>query len=411
MKEKKVKEKKIKDKKEKKKLSTAKKVLLIILAVILLMLITAASVFTYAWYNKPKDNSNAFGDLPTLPPGLDVVVPGDNTGDNTSPVDPPKGNDYPQVKKGIYNFLLLCHDRVALNTDVMMVINLNTMSNKISVLQIPRDTYIQLDYFHGKLNALYAHYYVNAPTYGHKEQTSYGLRKMCETLQYNMYLPLQGAAIINLDGFRNIVDILGGVEVNIPADMVYFDDKQNLGITLEKGVHLLDGVAAENFVRFRSGYVTADIGRMDAQKIFMSAMFKKIKSSFNVDTIAKLAEQVLEHVTLENIPALDIVSYARALIGIDLDDIKFFSMPGLNTGGEYNWYHVMVRKNMHKIINENFNIYNQDIPEALFDVNRVFTSTDLYPIVNELYTKQDYVSDDGHTADDINKDGLDIPRI
>jgi len=120
---------------------------------------------------------------------------------------------------------------------------------------------------------------------------------------------------------------------------------------------------------------------------------------------------VLEHVTLENIPALDIVSYARALIGIDLDDIKFFSMPGLNTGGEYNWYHVMVRKNMHKIINENFNIYNQDIPEALFDVNRVFTSTDLYPIVNELYTKQDYVSDDGHTADDINKDGLDIPRI
>ncbi|MBR6681781.1 MAG: LCP family protein, partial [Clostridia bacterium] len=221
MKEKKVKEKKIKDKKEKKKLSTAKKVLLIILAVILLMLITAASVFTYAWYNKPKDNSNAFGDLPTLPPDVDVVVPGDNTGDNKPPVNPPSNDEEnSQVKKGIYNFLLLCHDRVALNTDVMMVINLNTMSNKISVLQIPRDTYIQLDYFHGKLNALYAHYYVSGANDGEKNPTSYGLRKMCETIQYNMYLPLQGAAIINLDGFRNIVDILGGVEVNIPADMI-----------------------------------------------------------------------------------------------------------------------------------------------------------------------------------------------
>ncbi len=393
-------------KKEKKKLSTGKKVLLIVIAVILLILLSVAAVFTYAWYNKPEDKSETFGDLPTLPPDITIDPPA-TTGDGT--VDPPANNVQPPVaKKGIYNFLVLCHDRVALNTDVIMIVNLNTVSNKISVLQIPRDTYIELDYFRGKINALFAHYYVNSPE---NNRTSYGLRKMCETLQYNMYLPLQGAVILNLDGFRNIVDILGGVEVNIPADMTYYDESQDLQIRLKKGVHVLSGAEAEKFVRYRSGYVTADIGRMDAQKIFMSAMLKQIKASFNVDTIVKLANQVIEHVTIENIPTLDIISYAKSLLDIDLKNIKFFSMPGLNAGGEYNWYHVMIRKNMHKIINENFNIHNTDIPEALFDVNRVFTSTEYFPRLNELYTREDYVGDQGHTAEDINDKGIDIPRI
>lgn len=408
-------EKNTKTKEGNKPMSTRKKTVLIILSVVLLILISVSAVFTYAWFNKPEDKSDAFGALPTLPPDIAGTFPpppslgGDETNPPSTGDNPPPDN--PTTPKGIYNFLMLCHDRVALNTDVIMVVNLNTVSNKITVLQIPRDTYIELDYFHGKISALYAHYYVSGANNGEKNPTSYGLRKMCETIQYNMYLPLQGAAIINLDGFRNIVDILGGVEVNIPSDMTYYDETQELEIKLKKGVHLLKGAAAEGFVRFRSGYVTADIGRMDAQKIFMSAMLKKIKNSFNVETIAKLTEQVLEHVTLENIPALDIVSYARALLNIDLGNIKFISMPGINAGGEYNWYHVMIRKNMHQIINENFNIFGRDIPEPYFDINRVFTSTELFPYINELYTKQDYAGDNGHSADDLNNQGIDIPRI
>ena len=400
---------------EKKQMSTRKKVVLIVLAVVLLMLISVAAVFTYAWYNKPSNEPGTFGELPTLPPGTGIIFPPPSTtgGDETDPPSTagPDQNVQPELKKGIYNFLVLCHDRVALNTDVIMGVNLNTIANKITVLQIPRDTYIELDSFRGKINALYAHYYVYGANQGEKNPTSYGLRKMCETLQYNMYLPLQGAAILNLDGFRNIVDILGGVEVNIPADMTYFDENQNLQIVLKKGTHVLNGEKAEGFVRFRSGYVNADIGRMDAQKIFMSALLKKIKSSFNFDTIVKLANQVIENVTLENIPTLDIVSYARSLLSIDLGNIKFISMPGLNAGGEYNWYHVMIRKNMHKIINENFNIYDQDIPEYLFDVNRVFTSTEHFPKLNELYTKQDYAGDEGYSAQDVNDKGIPIPRI
>ena len=65
-------------------------------------------------------------------------------------------------------------------------------------------------------------------------------------------IPVNYYARINLEGFRNIIDILGGVEFNVPFDMLYDDPAQNLHISLEKGLQILDGVKAEQLVRFNA---------------------------------------------------------------------------------------------------------------------------------------------------------------
>ena len=78
--------------------------------------------------------------------------------------------------------------------------------------------------------------------------------------------PIDFYAQLNLDGFVNIVNAIGGVDVYIQEDMDYEDPLQNppLKIHLKKGMQHLDGKKAEQFIRFRYGYAAADIARIDA---------------------------------------------------------------------------------------------------------------------------------------------------
>ena len=87
-----------------------------------------------------------------------------------------------------------------------------------------------------------------------------------------------------------MLDILGGVELYVPQRMYYSDPEQGLYIDLQEGWQTLDGKNAENFVRFRSGYVQQDLGRINAQKIFLTALFEKVKASISISNTAKLTQ-------------------------------------------------------------------------------------------------------------------------
>ena len=72
---------------------------------------------------------------------------------------------------------------------------------------------------------------------------------------------------MDFEGFRDLIDAIGGVEFDVPTRMYYTDPKQNLEIDLYPGKQLLDGKKAEMFMRFRqnndgTGYAEGDIGRM-----------------------------------------------------------------------------------------------------------------------------------------------------
>jgi LCP family protein required for cell wall assembly len=373
--------------------------------VLLLLLFSAVAVVVYTvGFHEPDneiDETKPFDVITTAPL-------------NDKETKDPENTTAPKPQDKEFNFLLLGKDQAGANTDVIMLINYNVTRESISVLQFPRDTYVELDNISYKINSLYAHFYNEG--YKKKEDSpeKYGLSKLSETLEKNLCINIHYYAMVNLAGFRNIVDILGGVEVDIPADMDYDDNEQNLHIHLKKGKQLLDGKKAEQFVRFRAGYVQADIGRMDAQKIFMSSLLKTVKDKFNITTIVKIANEIYKHVTT-NVPLDDMVYFGKNLLSIDMEKINFMSMPGTSskpTEELYAWYYVMNRKAMISIIEEHFNIYNDIvIDDAIFDPNRIFTSEKRYPHIDEFYNNEPEENQGGsQSAEDIIGGSIHIPR-
>ncbi len=333
--------------------------------------------------------------------GTDTDTDTDTTPEETQRPEPPK------EKQNVYNFLVVGQDRVALNTDVIMLINLNATTHKINVLQIPRDTYIELSTYSGKINGLYAHYFVRN---GRNKKVA--LRMFADTLEQNLCIKIHNVLHINLDGVQQIVTALGGVDVNVvsPITLFYTDGTP---VFLDIGLHHLDGYLAELFIRHRSSYIQADIGRMDAQKIFMSAVIKKVQQNFNVSTIADLAEIVFKNTTTD-INLTDGIFYAKELLNIELEHINFMSMVGKgsmsNEDGTGLSLYIMVRKNMREMINSYFNIYDFTITDSIFDRNRVFTSTEKYPHINQHYINENVNTKDPFSADDINDSSIKIPH-
>ena len=86
------------------------------------------------------------------------------------------------------------------------------------------------------------------------------------------YVFLDSAAI------EAITNAVGGVTIEIPANIHYTDIERGIDLHLEEGVQRLNGAQAAQFVRYRQGYPQADIGRINAQKLYAAAMLDKLMS-------------------------------------------------------------------------------------------------------------------------------------
>ena len=394
----------------------------IVLSVILVLVLAILAVGIYIGFiHKPDNGANSppvfdtqgfdetIDGLYELPEGEESLTTDTSANTEESTTEPVDPNTLPRSEQDIYNFLFVGKDRIALNTDVIMLINFNTSTKKIAVLQIPRDTYIQLGYYNGKINGLYAYYYLT-----NNNDSKVAMRLLADTLEQNLCIKIHNTAYIDLNGVAAIVDSLGGVEVNVPSPISYNSSTQKKTVTIPAGLQTLNGESAEHFIRHRSSYLQADIGRIDAQKAFLSGLIKKVKSEFNLTTISKLVENAFEYMST-NISLPDAVYFAKQLLGVEMSEIKFMSMLGCgawsNPNGGGLSYYVMVRKNMREMIDTYFNIYDFSITDGIFDKNMVFTSKTIYPHFHKYYIRQDIVTEQPYNADNINDNSISIPHV
>ena len=128
-------------------------------------------------------------------------------------------------------------------------------------LSVPRDTLIEIP-GHGedKINAAYA--------FG-------GPKLMVETLEGVTSLSINNYVVMDFDGVKDIVDALGGVELEVEEPISVGLDGQK--VEIPAGRQNLDGLQALAYVRYRGG-PTADIGRIAHQQKFLSAMVREIAS-------------------------------------------------------------------------------------------------------------------------------------
>jgi len=151
----------------------------------------------------------------------------------------------------------------------------------------------------------------------------------------------------------------------------------------------------------------ADIGRMDAQKIFMTALMNKMKTNFNIDKISKIITQIANHVDTSMPPKLG-VYFASQLLKIDFSNISMMTLPTTsavnpNTGAIYE---VLIRSETLSIINSHLNVYNQNIPDSIFDINRVFTDANQKHI-DDAYHKKLNIAEE-KTASEIFEKSIEI---
>lgn len=329
-----------------------------IVAVLVAVFVILAAVITILLVYKPSYDDE--------PP---VFLPTDDTG----VVVTDKGGEQVDIQRNQeqVNFLILGKDRWAFNTDVIIIASYNVTDGAISLMQLPRDTYIDIGRGNHKVNSLLASFYNEAVRNKEEDPIAAALEGLKGELEKIFCITLDYYAMLDLNGFVNIVDALGGVEVDVPFRMEYWDPIQNLKIDLKPGLQTLDGDEAEQFIRYRDGYVEGDIGRVDAQKIFLSACLTKVKSNFNVSTITAIVEQAMQYVTTD-IPLQDLIYYAKKAISVDLNKMTMMTLPGIQ-GRQYDtsgtWYYIPYRDGTLSAINKYFNSYNFDVTPEMFDPN------------------------------------------
>ncbi len=162
-------------------------------------------------------------------------------------------------------------------TDTLIVATLNPKEKTVKLLSIPRDTLVYYEHLGYESRINHAH------AYGGKEMT---IEKVEELLE----VPIDYYTTVNFEGFKNVIDILGGVDVEVPFDFTEKSDVDNSVLQFTEGPMTLNGEEALAYARMRKQDPRGDFGRNDRQKqIIQAAMSEMLKPGnlLKVDDIAK----------------------------------------------------------------------------------------------------------------------------
>ena len=232
--------------------------------------------------------------------------------------------------KGVINILLIGSDASAKepgranvtdkgNTDVMMICSINPEKKAIKLVSIMRDSYTYLDKFdrYAKLNAACAN---GGPGY------------LVETIENNFKIEIDGYVMVDFDSFVHVIDVLGGVRVDVPAYVANF-----LGHGFPSGNQvLLDGKKALRFSRVRYSDANGDISRVARQRQVITALINSCKNA-TLSEINAVADVILANVRT-NISRKAILSYAAKAVtdGWPNFEISQLTMPTPDARYGYN---------------------------------------------------------------------------
>ena len=328
-----------------------------------------------------------------------------------------------------YSFLVVGCDRAAWLSDVIMVAKYDVKSGKCTIMQIPRDTYVLCNrtlilddngrispknftsgsgckvnsvlwmgglFAQNELNRISklvggadeaelekicseSYLDIDADTLREyvgstgKERSNieyeirmtFGMKYLSAMIKNYYGVPIDFCAQLNLDGFVNIVDAIGGVDVYVQEDMNYDDPYQDLHIHIKKGQQHLNGKDAEGFIRFRYGYLAADIARIDAQKIFMTAFIKKVMSISGVMNMNDIVREIRENL-ITNISVSDALYFGTNALDIDLNEIVMLTLPGTPQYIDNVSYYLGSRQAIIEYVNEYLNVFESDLDDKYF---------------------------------------------
>ena len=239
-------------------------------------------------------------------------------------------------------------------SDTNILVAVDAENDYIYGVSIPRDTKAVINGKNHKINFAY---------------NSGGTALLAETISQQLGIPVDFTVTVDLDGFAALVNAIGGVDFEVPISMNYDDPYQDLHIHFSAGMQHLSGAEALKVVRFRhnndgSGYPRQDLDRAETQRNFLAALVSQTVTLSNVTKVTELINILNEYVDT-NMPLNDMIYFATAAIGMDLDAaLKTGTLPG-------EWispYYELDDEGVLELVNELLPVYTQPITEDILNI-------------------------------------------
>lgn len=212
-------------------------------------------------------------------------------------------------------------------TDMILYVHFNNEKGELKMLQIPRDTIVSTD------RSVASNYRINSVAKTQGSDNNNNMAALCELVADQLQVPIDGYMTIRLEMLTELVDLFGGVEINVPFDVDYAAIGEGDSV-IRAGYQTLNGEAMEFLLRARKIYPDGDIGRLNMQRQFYAALFRKLKSIGNIWDVARLAPAVLNYMETD-LSASQLVSFAVSLLNVDSSKIMICQMP-VKMGAKYN---------------------------------------------------------------------------
>ncbi|MFE5323478.1 LCP family protein [Paenibacillus sp. NPDC056579] len=213
----------------------------------------------------------------------------------------------------------------SLNSDVMMVVTVNPNDQSATLVSIPRD--MQLDpkgLPERKANYYYPYFYNS------DKDTAFANTK--KVFQELLGIPIDYAMTIDFDGFRQTVDILGGLTIDVDMDMRYVDDEDGTNINLKKGVSKLNGKQVLDFVRYRKSnrdtQDSSDLERNQRQQQVLGVMLDSLKSAGGITKLSQIIGTVGNHMRTD-VPASQIRDLISTYFNMNPSNVDYIHLEGV----------------------------------------------------------------------------------
>lgn len=217
-------------------------------------------------------------------------------------------------------------------SDTMLLVHISKSRDAAYIVSLPRDTLVtipahtstdgksEIPARAGKLNAAFA--FGGAPL-------------LIQTIEGMTELKIDHYVEVSFAGFVGVVDALGGIQVCSKVDI---DDPKS-HLVMSAGTHLLDGIEALKFVRTRDFDGRGDIGRMERQQQFVSAIIRKATSSGTLLNPIKLANFYTATISTvkmdEGVNKNDLLTLGKQMRNLSSGNVRTLTVPLSDPNGRY----------------------------------------------------------------------------
>ena len=198
-------------------------------------------------------------------------------------------------------------------SDTLLLLRIDPTDNTVNLLSIPRDTQVEIPGIGvTKINQANAS---GGPSLARQVVTN-----TLNGVEVDRYVRVSTSA------FRELVDLLGGVDIYVPEPMSYVDNTQKLKIDLAQGWQTLNGDQAEQFARFRHDNL-GDIGRVQRQQSLIKALRSKLASPLMLPRVPSLINLMQKYIDT-NLSVEEMLALVNFGVKLDKNDFKMVLLPG-----------------------------------------------------------------------------------